>query len=79
MAAVTSFRDWLVGQSGVTIITDNAPNMVHFMVNHQTGVSHKALIDEAIKTDMWILSKGLNTATNKEYKVQDQSQGEPTW
>ncbi len=67
----TALSTWLTTQfSGVTILEDNSPNEIYFSINHISSFqpSHGELIYYLLDKDLWILSKGKNTAI-KEYKI----------
>jgi len=78
MSATSDFRDWLVGQAGVTITQDNSPDNLWFTVDHSVGVGHETFIKQAEDQNMWVLSKGYNDAL-KEYKTGEIASGAPTW
>ena len=66
--SVSAFGTWIAGQSGVSV-TSNTAYLVNFTVDHTAGITHKVLMDEMIKHDMWLISEDKKNNQLKHYIV----------
>jgi len=67
MDDVTVLRDRLALTDGVTMLTDSAPNGVHFTMDH--AISGRSLFFDLINENNWWILSRISTENVKEYKV----------